>query len=455
MKKTISTIISIIITAILIGIIIFVYKRFYFNDFTKAQDKSNVTSFYRDSKEKTNEYSSYCIDSKDYNDAIFLKEIAVEKDTPYKVTCMVKTENVESTIPETSGACISLVDSADQSTTLQGTNDWQKITLLFDSKNQEKVRIGFRLGGYNGYSKGKVWFSDIHVEKGKKDDSKEWNVVCFFINNVDFNIKGTRHEYSLTQEDKDLLEANLNRFDNTCEIFSNNEMVVNHEIIEIDEPLTNFSYDDENYYYVAPEDVRPLIDKYVQEKEYDHIFIGIRMGNTSSEIPVKDWIGLGSMRYESIGFSNIRMPNNLKNSTMYKYDIKNDTFPEEVFVHEFLHSLERNAKERGYTIPALHDNEKFGYENVSKKGLKNWYIDYMQCNIDSNQGKVGIDKFIYTTKPVHLSDFSNATEIEFETNPKNVIDAITQVFKNLKNILIKSKDENTEFYDYNTSVTTD
>ncbi len=29
---------------------------------------------------------------------------------------------------------------------------------------------------------------------------------------------------------------------------------------------------------------------------------------------------------------------------MYKYDIRNDIFPEEVFVHEFLHSLERNLK---------------------------------------------------------------------------------------------------------------
>ena len=73
------------------------------------------------------------------------------------------------------------------------------------------------------------------------------------------------------------------------------------------------------------------------------------MGDTLSSIPVNEWIGLGSMRYDSIGFSNIRMPNDLRNSTMYKYNIKNDTFPEEVFVHEFLHSLERNLTEKGYT----------------------------------------------------------------------------------------------------------
>ena len=85
-----------------------------------------------------------------------------------------------------------------------------------------------------------------------------------------------------------------------------------------------------------------MVDSYVQENEYDHIFVGLRMGNTSTSIPVNEWIGLGSMRYDSIGFSDIRMPNDLQHSTMYKYDIRNDTFPEEVFVHEFLHSLERS-----------------------------------------------------------------------------------------------------------------
>ena len=48
---------------------------------------------------------------------------------------------------------------------------------------------------------------------------------------------------------------------------------------------------------------------------------------------------------------------------MYKYDSRINTFPEEVFLHEFLHSLERNAQEYGYTIPALHDNEKYGYKD--------------------------------------------------------------------------------------------
>lgn len=454
MKKVISRIFSLIILIGLITALVYIYNKYYFNDFIKANENKGETSYYRDSSQKYNGQKSYCIENKDYNDALFFKEISVKKDTPYRITCMVKTENVESDKPETSGACISIMGTADQTIPIQGTTDWQKVTLLVDSKEQDTLDISFRLGGYDGYSKGKAWFSDIHVEEGIKDETSDWNVVCFLIDNIDVNIEGKHHTYSLTQEDKDLLKDNLKRFANTVESFSNNAMRVSYQTVEIKEPLTSLSYDQENYYYVAAKDVKPLIDDYVQKNEYDHIFIGIRMGDTLSSIPVNEWIGLGSMRYDSIGFSNIRMPNDLRNSTMYKYNIKNDTFPEEVFVHEFLHSLERNLTEKGYTFPALHDNEKFGYENQNKTGLKDWYRDYMRCNIDSNVGKTGLDPIVYKTKPIQLSDFNYAQEIEFENVPHNIIDIVSQIISNFKQVM--SSNSNSEINETNyVTITTD
>ena len=454
MKKVISRIFSLIILIGLITALVYIYNKYYFNDFIKANENKGETSYYRDSSQKYNGQKSYCIENKDYNDALFFKEISVKKDTPYRITCMVKTENVESDKPETSGACISIMGTADQTIPIQGTTDWQKVTLLVDSKEQDTLDISFRLGGYDGYSEGKAWFSDIHVEEGIKDETSDWNVVCFLIDNIDVNIEGKHHTYSLTQEDKDLLKDNLKRFANTVESFSNNAMTVSYQTVEIKEPLTSLSYDQENYYYVAAKDVKPLIDDYVQKNEYDHIFIGIRMGDTLSSIPVNEWIGLGSMRYDSIGFSNIRMPNDLRNSTMYKYNIKNDTFPEEVFVHEFLHSLERNLTEKGYTFPALHDNEKFGYENQNKTGLKDWYRDYMRCNIDSNVGKTGLDPIVYKTKPIQLSDFNYAQEIEFENVPHNIIDIVSQIISNFKQVM--SSNSNSEINETNyVTITTD
>ena len=454
MKKVISRIFSLIILIGLITALAYIYNKYYFNDFIKANENKGETSYYRDSSQKYNGLKSYCIENKDYNDALFFKKISVKKDTPYRITCMVKTENVESDKPETSGACISIMGTADQTIPIQGTTDWQKVTLLVDSKEQDTLDISFRLGGYDGYSKGKAWFSDIHVEEGVKDETSDWNVVCFLIDNIDVNVEGKQYTYSLTQEDKDLLKDNLKRFANTVESFSNNAMTVSYQTVEIEEPLTSLSYDQENYYYVAAKDVKPLIEDYVQKNEYDHIFIGIRMGDTLSSIPVNEWIGLGSMRYDSIGFSNIRMPNDLRNSTMYKYNIKNDTFPEEVFVHEFLHSLERNLTEKGYTFPALHDNEKFGYENQNKTGLKEWYRDYMRCNIDSNAGKTGLDQIVYKTKPIQLSDFKYAQEIKFENVPHNIIDIVSQIISNFKQVM--SSNSNSEINETNyVTITTD
>ena len=444
MGKWIARLITLLIILVLIGIIVFVYNRFYFNDFIKAttSEHSELTKFYRDADVKNDKVASYCIENTDFTDGLFFKEIKVEKYTPYRITCMVKTENVESDNPDTAGACISIMNTAEQSIALQGTNEtWQKLTLMVNSEDSDSLRVAFRLGGYSGNSKGKAWFSNLKVEKGEKSPTNEWNIVCFLINNVNVTLDGKQFTYTLTNEDKRLLEDNLRRFSDTVKTFSNGKMTAKVSTVEITQPLTSLSYDEENYYYAAPSDLKPLIDNYVKENEYDHIFIGIRMGTTLSEIPVKDWIGLGSMRYGQIGFSDIRMPNDLKNSTMYKYDIRNDTFPEEVFVHEFLHSLERNLVERGYTIPALHDNEKFGYKNQDKSGLKAWYKDYMQCNIASNIGLTGLDPYVYSTMPVHSSEFANATEIAFEENPKGPIDAVIKLFANFKNMLSNQAEE--------------
>lgn len=133
------------------------------------------------------------------------------------------------------------------------------------------------------------------------------------------------------------------------------------------------------------------------------------------------------MDLEGIGFSNIRLPND-KSSYIYTYNPNINTFPEEVFIHEYLHSLERILQERDYNIPKLHDNVEYGYENENLVGLKEWYKDYMTCNIKSNDGKlVGLDEVVYTLTPPAESDFKYSVEIEFNNEPENVIEEIRTI----------------------------
>ena len=137
-----------------------------------------------------------------------------------------------------------------------------------------------------------------------------------------------------------------------------------------------------------------------------------------------------------IGFSVIRLPNE-RNSLIYIYDPRVNRFPEEVFLHEFLHTLERNMIEHGYTIPDLHDNEKHGYSVERLIGLKNWYRDYMIQNIwDESTGQyIGLYPVVYRLRPVHASEFANVREIPFVSganiiqNIRGIIDRTIGVFR--------------------------
>lgn len=122
------------------------------------------------------------------------------------------------------------------------------------------------------------------------------------------------------------------------------------------------------------------------------------------------------------------MPND-SNSYIYTYNSYINTFPEEVFVHEFLHSLERILKERDYEIPNLHDYKEYGYQEEKLIGLKNWYYDYMTCNIKTNEGTTGLDEIVYSLTPPAESDFANPIEVEFSKEPRNIFQEIGNIFR--------------------------
>ena len=444
-KKNVKVkVIDVILIFVLILVLIKVfniYKLKNFNDFVKAELYAYNSEFSRDDKVKYSDMYSYKIKSDTLNDAMLYQTVEVKPNTPYKVTCMVKTENVktENEISD-GGAHISISDTVEKSKSITGTNDWQKLEFEFNSKNRTSVDIGFRLGGYDDNCTGTAWFSDFTIESGTIDNDDTWNFACFVIKNLQLYIddNGNISEFNLSMSNTDVqdMKTNLQRFKDTCEEFAQNQIEVNYDFIIIDEPLKSLSHDEENGYFVAPKNVYDLIGKYVEQKDYDHIFVAVRFGDMlhQNEIQVNDWIGLGGMDYYGIGFSNIRLPNSDK-SYIYKYDTNINTFPEEVFLHEYLHSLERTLKEYGYDIPALHDNEKYGYRNKALVGLKDWYKDYMRCNItDRNTGKkVGLNQEVYGYKPVHSNNFEYTYDLTKSVfnEPTNFIEEIKSMIRNI------------------------
>lgn len=433
----IGTIILIVVLMIVLVICYNKFKENYFNGFEKATTQNNqTTNFLRDSKVKYSESNSYKIENVDYNDATFYKEIEVEPNTMYKISCMVKTENVKCEFQNVDGGVtIGLLETTEYSAPITGTNDWQLIEFMFNSRNREKVKISFRLGGNQNNCTGTAWFSDFKLEKGTRNTDYEWNMGCFIINELNVNIDGKQYKLNTNVSDIENVRLNLARFKDDCYEFSGKKMNVNYEIIEVDTPVNTISYSEEHGYYLAYNDVKDLIYSTVKEKEYDHIFVVCRMEDEEGDIsiPIYDnWIGLGSMDMYGIGYSLIRINKN-SNSYTYKYGITNQS-PEEVYLHEFLHTLERNLTEYGYKVPALHDYEKYGYTEKTVEGLKEWYKDYMSKAIleESTGNYIGLDEFCYTTQPPNSTNFKYAVDIEFNHEPQNIFEEILTIFDVLK-----------------------
>lgn len=280
-KTSIGKVIYIINLVILCILIYFVYQRYQennFNDFIRSEAKLYTSEFKRDEKIKYEKTKSYKITSNEYNDAMFYKTIKVEKNQPYKVTCMVKTEGVI-TEEQTSGsgAQISIEGTTERSVAIQGTNDWQKIELIFNSKNRETINIGFRLGGYLGKAKGTAWFSNFTLEEGKENKDSIWKFGCFILKTTDVNLDGKQVKLEVKGQDIIDIKNTINRFETSCQTLSKGKMKAECDIHEIDTPLTELSYDPEFAYYVSPENIETQIKNIVESHDYDHIFVIVRL----------------------------------------------------------------------------------------------------------------------------------------------------------------------------------
>lgn len=193
------------------------------------------------------------------------------------------------------GAHISIVESVESSKSITGTNDWQELEFIFDSKNRETIQIGFRLGGNETNSKGTVWFSDFKLEEGIKNESNNWNVACFIMKNIDTKLdNGQQLKLNMELKDIESVKSNMQRFTSSCKSLSDGKMTAQYDIYEIEEPIKTITYSEEYGYYVDSSDVEDIIIPYLEKEEYDYIFVAVRLGDLDKniEIPIYDWIGL-------------------------------------------------------------------------------------------------------------------------------------------------------------------
>ena len=270
-----------IAVAILVVILYFAYQYYQinnFNNFIRSETNIYTSHFVRDKENKYNNKRSYKIESTQYNDAMFYKKVQVKKNQPYKVTCMVKTNQVEAKEKQSGvGAQISIEGTTERSVAISGTQDWQKIELIFNSKNREEVNVGFRLGGYLGEVKGEAWFSDFTIEEGMTEQNNNWRFACFIFKTTDVTIDQKPIQLSVTQNDMKDITNTIKLFETSCKNLSNGKMTAKCDIYEIDAPLSSLSYDTEFGYFVSAEDVESQIKDIIAANDYDHIFAIVRL----------------------------------------------------------------------------------------------------------------------------------------------------------------------------------
>lgn len=219
-KGKIFTIINVgllIIAIIIIYKVFHIYKINNFGDFVKAEHTTGKSYFIRDNTIKYSNKYSYKIESLEFNDALIYKNIDIEPNSVYKITAMVKFQNVENEKEVSEGGVnIGILDTTEKSDSLVGNGDWQQLSFHFDSKNRTNIDIVFRLGSYDDNSKGTVWFSDFTIEKGEKNTDNNWNFMCLIMKKLDIEIdkngikKKTKME--LQPSEISLIESNMKRF---------------------------------------------------------------------------------------------------------------------------------------------------------------------------------------------------------------------------------------------------
>lgn len=123
----------------------------------------NKGEFKVDTAQKHSGNQSVCILNNQATDSRYQQEVKVEKNSYYKLSCWIKTENVGQ---DKKGANVSVTDILDTSNDIKGTRDWVQVVLYGKTgKKQKTMTVTVGLGGYSNVNTGKAWFDDVVVEK--------------------------------------------------------------------------------------------------------------------------------------------------------------------------------------------------------------------------------------------------------------------------------------------------
>ncbi|MGL5087404.1 MAG: hypothetical protein ACRC68_17085 [Clostridium sp.] len=248
--------------------------------------------------------------------------------------------------------------------------------------------------------------SSIKVNAATTDTT--WKMLVIINPNVQVDIQGNRYVASIHEPEITKLKSVVGRIPNTVKEWSNNTVNVDVDVV-VDYPgLTTMSKWTDDGYWVSPTDVKGKIDVHAPKGKYDSIITIYRTddmyGNVS--VPSGPYWGLGMGPTDDANgatYAAVRLFDS--DHSLWYFDPRNAEYPEEVFIHEWLHGVEQTLAQKGYAGPWTHDAEEYGYTTNNRGSWNSWYRDLMQGNItDPATGKkIGITPDLWKIKPTTLN----------------------------------------------------
>jgi hypothetical protein len=250
------------------------------------------------------------------------------------------------------------------------------------------------MGNHSATVKGKAYFNDITLERSNKTtENNSWNILTLIYKNVN------TPDYKRSFSDKDVREFTdaMDTLPYAFENLSAGRMRIDKiDTVIIDEPIKTIS--NANGSLVPEKDID--IDKYLSGEDYNQIIVIAPLSGAGTG----GWQGLGGTAYKNVWYI-------IVNASSYQgkqFTVGGKTYDGKVcvFVHEMLHCIDTNAKQRGFSgYLDLHDNASGGFYDDHVGGL-DWYAAKMQ-NVGLDGKGLPEEAFL-----VNHWDFSDAAIID-------------------------------------------
>jgi len=210
---------------------------------------------------------------------------------------------------------------------------------------------------------------------------------------------------SMTSADVNAAVSAVKRTPGTVYDWSANQATMRMKVVYPDHPVRRVSlHANRDYgYWLSPADMAADLDRYAPAGTYDSVIVIWRKDTDAGQVvPGTGWGWTTADRTHTNGAfytSVTQLPNHRGWPGAY---------PEEVFVHEWLHQVEGfYGWNKGFPLPGLHDTDRYGYTAVDGSWNK-WYRDYMRGKVWDGSRYLGMTSTAWASStPTSTSSYRN------------------------------------------------